>query len=141
MMKSNYYILILILFSSTLTFAQKKIALDSVYTIQDSVMIPTKSGINICAVIVRKKGNSQPLPSILFYTTYYQGKGDTLFGKKSADHDYVGIIALSVDFCKYYHLASKVWHSSEHYFPLENQNRASPQLAVQWFLMQGATFW
>ena len=59
MMKSNYYILILILFSSTLTFAQKKIALDSVYTIQDSVMIPTKSGINICAVIVQKKGNSQ----------------------------------------------------------------------------------
>ena len=125
MMKSNYYILILILFSSTLTFAQKKIALDSVYTIQDSVMIPTKSGINICAVIVRKKGNSQPLPSILFYTTYYQGKGDTLFGKKSADHDYVGIIAY----------ARGIRTDLRYYAPFENEGNDIYDI-IEWISKQ-----
>lgn len=82
MMKSNYYILILILFSSTLTFAQKKIALDSVYTIQDSVMIPTKSGINICAVIVRKK--EIPNHCLPFYFTLRIIRGRAiLYSEKS----------------------------------------------------------
>ena len=40
-----------------------------------------------------KKGNTQPLPVILFYTTYYQGPGDSFFGKISADRDYVGMVA------------------------------------------------
>ena len=66
---------------------------DSIYFIQDSVSIPTKSGINISAIIVRKKANIQPLPVILFYTTYYQGKDDDILGKRSADRDYVGVVA------------------------------------------------
>lgn len=82
----------LLIFYST-TFAQLQSQNDSIYTIQDSVLIPTKSGIDISAIIVRKKTNTNPLPVILFYTTYYQGSGDAIFGKRSADRDYVGIVA------------------------------------------------
>lgn len=75
------------------TFAHQSLSSDSIYTIQDSVSIPTRSGIDISATIVRKKANIAPLPAILFYTTYYQGEGDNIFGKRSADRDYVGIVA------------------------------------------------
>ncbi|WP_317170897.1 CocE/NonD family hydrolase [Sphingobacterium micropteri] len=57
------------------------------------MLIPTKSGIDISAIIVRKKTNTTPLPAILFYTTYHQGTGDAIFGKRSADRDYIGIVA------------------------------------------------
>lgn len=77
----------------TTTFAQQLKSNDSIYVIQDSVLIPTKSGIDISAVVVRKKTNKKPLPAILFYTTYHQGAGDNIFGKRSADKDYVGIVA------------------------------------------------
>jgi len=77
----------------TTTFAQQQIQNDSIYIIQDSVLIPTRSGIDISAIIVRKKTNTNPLPAILFYTTYYQDASDAIFGKKSADRDYVGIVA------------------------------------------------
>jgi putative CocE/NonD family hydrolase len=75
------------------TFAQQQSQNDSIYIIQDSVLIPTKSGIDISAIIVRKKTNTSPLPAILFYTTYYQDASDAIFAKKSADRDYVGIVA------------------------------------------------
>lgn len=77
----------------TTTFAQQTTTIDSIYIIQDSVLIPTRSGIDISAIIVRKKTNTSPQPAILFYTTYYQGAGDNIFGKRSADRDYVGIVA------------------------------------------------
>lgn len=73
--------------------AQKINTEDIIYVIQDSVLIPTKSGIDISTTIVRKKGTATPLPAILFYTTYYQGKTDDYFAKISADRDYVGIVA------------------------------------------------
>lgn len=79
-------------FYSTI-FAQQQSQNDSIYTIKDSVLIPTKNGIDISAIIVRKKTNTSPLPAILFYTTYHQGSGDAIFGKRSADRDYVGIVA------------------------------------------------
>ncbi len=75
------------------TFAQQHSQNDSIYIIKDSVLIPTNSGIDISAIIVRKKTNTSPLPAILFYTTYHQGSGDAIFGKRSADRDYVGIVA------------------------------------------------
>ena len=85
-------IFFLITFPTTL-FAQQTTEPDSLYLIQDSVLIPTRSGIDISAIIVRKKTNTSPLPAILFYTTYYQGTGDNIFGKRSADRDFVGIVA------------------------------------------------
>jgi putative CocE/NonD family hydrolase len=83
----------ILLTSFTATFAQQTNTSDSIYIIQDSVLIPTRSGFDISAIIVRKKTNTSPLPAILFYTTYYQDASDAIFGKKSADRDYVGVVA------------------------------------------------
>ncbi len=85
--------LLVLLTSVTASFAQQTNVVDSIYNIKDSVLIPTRSGVAISAIIVRKKTNAQPLPVILFYTTYYQGVGDAIFAKRSADKDYVGIVA------------------------------------------------
>lgn len=84
---------ILFLLTTFAASAQQKNLADSLFIIQDSVSIPTKSGIDISAIIVRKKTNTQPLPVVLFYTTYYQSVNDNIFGKRSADRDYVGVIA------------------------------------------------
>ena len=89
----KFFLTILILTICLLTFGQQQPNNDSIYIIQDSVLIPTKSGIDISAIIVRKKTNTNPLPVILFYTTYYQDASDAIFGKKSADRDYVGVVA------------------------------------------------
>ena len=91
MMKFFCTLFLLTTFSTI--FAQQSTQNDSIYIIQDSVLIPTKSGIDISAIIVRKKGNTTPLPAILFYTTYFQGTGDNVLGKRSADKDYVGVVA------------------------------------------------
>lgn len=89
----KFFLTILMLTICSITFGQQQANNDSIYIIQDSVLIPTKSGIDISAIIVRKKTNTNPLPVILFYTTYYQDASDAIFGKKSADRDYVGVIA------------------------------------------------
>ena len=91
-MKFLFVALTFLIFCTTI-FAQQTTTLDSIYLIQDSVLIPTRSGLDISAIIVRKKTTIFPLPAILFYTTYYQGAGDNIFGKRSADRDYVGIVA------------------------------------------------
>lgn len=77
------------------SFGQQASFPDSLFIIQDSVLIPTKSGVPISAIVVRKKGNEKPLPTILFYTTYFQGGTDAILGKRSADRDYVGVVAYS----------------------------------------------
>ncbi len=93
--KSPYPALYIILPSLSSSFAQQQTTTDSLYHIQDSVLIPTSSGIDISAIIVRKKTNNQPLPVVLFYTTYYQGAGDAIFAKRSADRDYIGVVAFA----------------------------------------------
>ena len=66
---------------------------DDNYDIQDPVLIKTRDGASISAIVVRKKGETEPLPVILFYTTYDQGAGDSIFGKRAVDRGYVGIVA------------------------------------------------
>ncbi|MEP7107782.1 MAG: CocE/NonD family hydrolase [Ferruginibacter sp.] len=85
--------IVFLLLISGASSAQQTNTPDSTCNIQDSVLIPTKSGISISATIVRKKTNIQPLPVVLFYTTYYQGASDAIFGKMSAEKDYVGVVA------------------------------------------------
>ena len=89
----RFLLTVFILTIYSTTYAQQLSQNDSIYIIQDSVLIPTQSGIDISAIIVRKKTNTSPLPAILFYTTYYQDASDAIFAKKSADRDYVGIVA------------------------------------------------
>ncbi|VXB49475.1 Peptidase S15 [Flavobacterium sp. 9AF] len=89
----RFLLTVFILTISSIMFGQQQSQHDSIYIIRDSVLIPTRSGVDISAIIVQKKTNTHPLPAILFYTTYYQDASDALFGKKSADRDYVGVIA------------------------------------------------
>ncbi|WP_166920496.1 CocE/NonD family hydrolase [Flavobacterium poyangense] len=68
----------------------------SAYDIQDSVMIKTRDGALISAIVVRKKESSAPLPVILQHTIYVEGKARALKSlKKAADRGYVGIISYS----------------------------------------------
>lgn len=109
--KYGIALLIVVLYSFTATFAQQTKQNDSNYFIQDSILIPTKSGIAISATIVQQKTNTEPLPVVLFYTTYYQGERDIFFGKLSADKDYVGVVAY----------ARGIRTDVSHYMPYENE--------------------
>ena len=67
--------------------------LDESYSIQD-VLIATRDGAKISAMVVRKKGTKDPKPVILQSTIYVRDKGrDLITLKESADKGYVGIIA------------------------------------------------
>lgn len=89
-MKFFLSLLITLVLSTTL-FGRNSIP-DSVYVINDSVLIPTRSGVDISAIIVCKKANTQPLPAVLFYTTYIS-PNDAALAKKSAARDYITIVA------------------------------------------------
>src|SRR5690606_9844501 len=99
------------LFTWLSAFPQQTEQGDFQYLVQDSLLIPTESGIDISAIVVRKKGNAPPLPAILFYTTYDQGPGDAILGKRSADRDYVGIVAY----------ARGIRTDMDHYVPYEHE--------------------
>ena len=110
-MKQIFTTLSLLLTFLVSSLAQETKSSDSVYHIQDSLLIPTKSGIDISATIVRKQTITEALPVVLFYTTYYQGEADNFFAKLSADRDYVGIVAY----------ARGVRTNVNHYVPYENE--------------------
>lgn len=85
----------MLLLTSLSALAQQPANPDSLYDIQDSVLIKTRDGHLISSTIVIKKADRQPLPVILFFSTYYQGAADLYFGKISADNNYAGIVAYS----------------------------------------------
>ncbi|PIF46416.1 hypothetical protein CLU96_3447 [Chryseobacterium sp. 52] len=69
---------------------------ESPYDIQDNVMIKTRDGAVISAIIVKKKGNITPLPVILQSTIYVRDTGRDLQSlKDAADRGYIGVIAYS----------------------------------------------
>ena len=90
-------LILFLLLASILTAAQQPpnnaatTSNDDIYDIQN-VQIKTRDGASLAGIVVRKKELTQPLPAILFYTTYDQGPGDSIFGKKSADRGYVGLV-------------------------------------------------
>lgn len=92
-------IVILILLFAIETFAQQTAAtkledVTSKYDIQDSVLIKTRDGATISAIVARKKGDVNPQPVILQYTIYVRDKGrDLRTIKESVDNGYVGVIA------------------------------------------------
>ncbi|MFB3390171.1 CocE/NonD family hydrolase [Flavobacterium sp. LAR06] len=93
------FVFLILLVSNTFsqqTSATKSEDLKSAYNIQDSVMIKTRDGAFISAIVVRKKGVSVPKPVILQYTIYVRDKGrDIKSLKEAVDKDYVGVIAYS----------------------------------------------
>ncbi|MDA6072681.1 CocE/NonD family hydrolase [Flavobacterium sp. AC] len=99
-MKPILYFVFLVLIVSNVfsqqTSAIKAADLKSAYTIQDSVMIKTRDGALISAIVVRKKRDSTPKPVILQYTIYVRDKGRDLKSlKEAADNGYVGVMAYS----------------------------------------------
>lgn len=83
--------IIILLFTSNL-FAQDVITNDSLYIVQDSVLIKTRDGAAISAMVVRKKNEKTPLPVILQFTIYTK-KTDVNKAKQAADRGYVGVFA------------------------------------------------
>jgi putative CocE/NonD family hydrolase len=66
-----------------------------VYDIQDSVLIKTKEGIQLSAIVVRKKGAGKPQPAPLLFTIYADHDGNLEEAKRSADHGYIGVVVNS----------------------------------------------
>ncbi|WP_409416052.1 CocE/NonD family hydrolase [Flavobacterium sp. PS2] len=66
----------------------------SLYDIQDDVLIKTRDGALISAIIVRKKGITTPQPVILQFTIYVRDR-DIKGLKEAADNGYVGVMAYS----------------------------------------------
>ncbi|KIA93664.1 peptidase S15 [Flavobacterium sp. KMS] len=64
------------------------------YDIQDDVLIKTRDGALISAIVVRKKGITTPQPVILQFTIYVRDR-DIKGLKEAADNGYVGVIAYS----------------------------------------------
>ncbi|MRX66904.1 hypothetical protein SAMN06265349_102831 [Flavobacterium resistens] len=93
----NFIFLILLISNvfSQQTIKTKSEDLKSVYNIQDSVMIKTRDGAFISAIVVRKKGIMIPKPVILQFTIYVSEERDLKSLKAAADNDYVGVIAYS----------------------------------------------
>ncbi|WP_163410396.1 CocE/NonD family hydrolase [Flavobacterium ajazii] len=97
-MKSVLNFVFLILIIPNIFSQQRKLTasenLKNAYDIQDSVMIKTRDGALISAIVVRKKEVSIPKPVILQYTIYVSDN-DLKSLKKAVDNDYVGVIAYS----------------------------------------------
>ncbi|PZU85428.1 MAG: peptidase S15 [Chryseobacterium sp.] len=67
---------------------------ESIYSIQDSVMIRTRDGAEISTMVVRKKNDSVPRPVVLQFTIYVRDQGrDIQSLKEAADRGYVGVMA------------------------------------------------
>ncbi|WP_293309282.1 CocE/NonD family hydrolase [Pedobacter sp. UBA5917] len=85
---------VLCLIMCTTAYAQQKLTLPDTahYLINDSVMIKTRYGVTLSALVVRKKG-MQRLPAALFYFIYSNADRSLKEAKYAADHGYVGIVA------------------------------------------------
>ena len=65
---------------------------DTTYLIQDSVLINTRDGAKIHAIVVRNAKLIKPSPTVLFHTIYAR-KSDLKRAKKAVDNGYVGVIS------------------------------------------------
>ncbi|HEY8933791.1 MAG TPA: CocE/NonD family hydrolase [Cyclobacteriaceae bacterium] len=61
------------------------------YVVQDSVLISTKDGAQLSAVVVRLKSVSTPQPAVMMYNIY-AGPRDKTKAKEAADHGYIGVV-------------------------------------------------
>lgn len=66
---------------------------DSSFLINDSVLIKTKEGITLSAMVVRPKGVTTPQPVVLWFTIYTNPERNRNEGKQIAAHGYIGVVA------------------------------------------------
>lgn len=62
------------------------------YLINDSVLVKTRDGAMVSAIVVRPKGQQHPLPVIFFFTIYTEVK-NLCIAKEAADKGFVGVVA------------------------------------------------
>ncbi len=62
------------------------------YLVQDSVLITTRDGAKVSAIIVRRKAGTKPQPAILFHTIYTRAE-DINRAYEAADKGYVGVVS------------------------------------------------
>jgi hypothetical protein len=62
------------------------------YIIEDSVLIRTKDGATLSAVVVRKRNVNSRLPATLFFTIYTDLQRSLYEGKQAAVRGYVGVV-------------------------------------------------
>jgi uncharacterized protein len=65
---------------------------DSHYIVQDSILIKTRDGVYVSALVVRKAAITAPQPAILQFTIYARA-ADINKAKLAADKGYVGVMA------------------------------------------------
>lgn len=94
-MRLQFSLALLCLFLSTYTRAQEvtveSVKADSNYIVQDSLLIKTRDGAYVSALMVRKR-NTPPLP-VIFQFTIYARLTDIRKVKLAADKGYVGVMA------------------------------------------------
>lgn len=122
-----FFILLLSINSSAQQTAATKLEDGaSDYNIQDSVLIKTKDGATISAIIVRKRGDENAKPVLLQSTIYVRDKGrDIATLKESADNGYVGVIAY----------ARGKRFSPDEIFPYENDGNDTYEV-IDWISKQ-----
>lgn len=62
------------------------------YLIRDSLLIHTRDGASVSAIVVRPRHQQGPLPVIFFFTIYTDG-ANLCVAKEAADKGYVGVVA------------------------------------------------
>jgi putative CocE/NonD family hydrolase len=92
----NFIFLFLIVFNLSAQQTNNAKTEDSktLYDIQDDVLIKTRDGALISAIVVRKKGVTTPQPVILQFTIYVRNR-DIKSLKEAVDNGYVGVMAYS----------------------------------------------
>lgn len=95
-MRLQFSLALLCLFLSACVQAQEvtveSVKADSSYIVQDSLLIKTRDGAYVSALMVRKRNTSGPLP-VIFQFTIYARLTDIRKVKLAADKGYVGVIA------------------------------------------------
>ena len=66
---------------------------DRRYDIRDDVLIRTHDGATLSATVIRPKGATQPLPTLLTLDIYTDPAGFAARGKDAADHGYIAVTA------------------------------------------------
>ena len=105
-------------------FSQQSTLADSIYDIQDNVLIKTRDGASISAIVVKRKGVTTPLPVILQFTIYVRSR-DVNSLKMAVDSGYVGVMA--------YTRGKR--YSPDEVFPYENDGRDAYDV-IDWISKQ-----
>ncbi|MBZ9610081.1 CocE/NonD family hydrolase [Rheinheimera maricola] len=104
------------------------LGLGTEYDVKDKILIQTRDGAEISAIVVKKKGNSLPLPTIFQFTIYVRDDKngrDINSLKKAVDNGYVGVIAYS----------RGKRHSSDNVFPYETDGKDAYDV-INWISKQ-----